>query len=111
MSDEGGETTVYFDAQEGTFRTSDGEEVEWDMSADADDAEEEEEDESQQEANDEEPEGSQTPQAAASTARPTQTITSMPPTAPDSAARPARRPNIVRRLSTATQRRVSLPVS
>ncbi|KAK5164350.1 uncharacterized protein LTR77_010046 [Saxophila tyrrhenica] len=104
---ESGETTVYFDAEEGTFRTSDGQEVEWDMTADTDETGEEEEDESpQEEGNEEEAEGSQTPQATASTARPTQTITSMSPNAESTAGVEARRPGILRRASTATQLRI-----
>lgn len=66
--DEEGETTLYFDAEEGTFRDADGDEVTFEM-GESEDAEGLEEDEEQ---GDEQEEGSQTPQA---TQRP-QTITS-----------------------------------
>jgi WD repeat-containing protein 23 len=102
---EGEETTLYFDAEEGTLRTADGEEVSFGMSEDstADDEEQEEENE----------DGNRTPQPAEGSQRPTQTITSMSTVTPSSAstATRTRRPSLARRLSSATQRRVSCPVS
>lgn len=107
MEEEAGETTLYYDAEEGTLRDEDGDEVTFDMgtesSIDASEAQEEGEEE----------EGSRTPQPAASASaeqRATQTITSTSPTAGDSAAA-ARRPGRLRRLSSATQSRVSSPLS
>lgn len=82
-----GETTLYFDAEEGTLRDADGDEVTIEMGEG--DEEEDEEEEGEQE------EGSQTPQAQAQ--RP-QTITSTSNTRPSSR---------LRRLSSATQSRVS----
>lgn len=85
-----GETTLYFDAEEGTLRDADGDEVTLEMGTE--DEYENEEQEGEQE------EGSQTPQAQ----RP-QTITSMSNTQPQTT-RPVGR---LRRLSSATQARVS----
>lgn len=103
---EGEETTLYFDAEEGTFRTESGHEITFDVD---EEGEEEEEDEEAEE--EEDGEGSRTPQPAASSMRPTQTITSTSSTSPDvsrnvSGATPRRR-GLLRRFSSATQRRVS----
>ena len=92
--DEGeGETTLYFDAEEGTSRDEDGESVTLEMSGS-------EEPESQQEEGGEE--GSRTPQAAGS-AQPerTQTFTSMSLTSTGTESARARRPSRLRRLSSA----------
>ncbi|KAK4540622.1 hypothetical protein LTR36_009052 [Oleoguttula mirabilis] len=74
VEEEAGETTLYFDAEEGVLRDEDGDEVDFEMGTESsiDESEEQEEDGGQ------EGEGSRTPQATASTARAqqaTQTIT------------------------------------
>lgn len=85
-----GETTLYFDAEEGTLRDADGDEVTLEMGTEDEDEEGEQEGEQE--------EGSRTPQAQ----RP-QTITSTSNTQ----AHTARRGGRLRRLSSATQTRVS----
>ena len=63
---EGEETTLYFDAEEGTLRTADGAEVSF------------EDDEDQEEQEEENEDGNRTPQPAAESAQQPQRITSMP---------------------------------
>lgn len=101
-----GETTLYFDAEEGTIRTESGTEIAIDMddensTLESEDLEEEDEDETQ------------TPTAEPvqddSSAR-AQTITSMSPLISSDSASP-RRPSLARRLSSATHRRVSRSLS
>lgn len=99
------ETTIYFDAEEGRLEMPDGTTLE----VVSDDEEEIEEDE---QGGEEGEEGSRTPQAAASTAqtatgvqRDPQTITSTSPTV--ATPTQALRPSLVRRASSAMQRRVS----
>ena len=106
-----GETTLYFDAEEGLLRTESGTEVTFDMSEDST-TNASEEPESQQDGEDD---GSRTPQAtqaagragAAQTQYTPQTITSMSPSGTPELRR--RRPSLARRLGTATQSRVSCP--
>lgn len=99
------ETTIYFDAEEGRLEMPDGTTLEV-----VSDNEEEDDGEAQGEEEEEEGgEGSRTPQATASTAQATgvqrdrETITSTS----DNATAPTARPGILRRASSATQRRVS----
>ena len=110
-----GDTTLYFDAETGTLRDEDGDEVTFDVGSSVDaseDQEEDDEEENDEEEDDEGAEGSQTPHATASTAaiqppqQARQTITSTSFSTPSSpeATRPAGR---LRRLSSATQSRVS----
>jgi WD repeat-containing protein 23 len=92
-------TTLYFDAEEGTLRTANGDQIEITMDGEAqeqvEDAEEEE---------DEEGQGSQTPQPAAPQQQQqrAQTITSTFSTTTND------RPSLLTRLSSATQQRVSM---
>lgn len=79
--EEEGETTLYFDAEEGTLRAANGQEITIDMGED--ETEDGEEDNEEEEDGTEE-QGAQTPQAAAS--RP-QTITSTSPSSPPSGRR------------------------
>lgn len=105
-------TTLYYDAEEGTLRTENGEELEFDMSTEDDETQEDEADD-----------GAATPtlpaaaadtsQNAAATQQAPQTITSETPnqTQPSVSAVPPvsagpRRPGRLRRLSSATQQRV-----
>jgi len=109
IDEEAGETTLYFDAEDGTLRDEDGDEVTLEMGTESSAEPESQEDEEEGE------EGTQTPQAAQSSEaaqqqRPTQTITSASPTTAASSPA-ARRPSRIRRLSSATQQRVSLLLS
>ena len=115
MDEEGGETTLYFDAEEGTIRDEDGNEVILDMDTE-DSAEPEsvvDEDDEEDEAEGEEEgdeDGAQTPHAAqpdagAEQQGASQTITSTSPTATASSV--PDRPSRLRRLSSVTQSNVS----
>lgn len=70
--DEEAETTLYFDAEEGTLRTEDGTAISLDI--DEESTNDEDEDEEQEEG---EENGTQTPQAAEQPRQQPQTITSM----------------------------------
>ena len=112
MDEDGeGETTLYFDAEDGTLRAEDGAEITFEMT-DESSANASEEPESQQEGDED---GSRTPtdapqsEESASAQRAPQTITSMSPSR--SVESRARRPSLARRLSSATQRRVSPSIS
>lgn len=90
VDDAEGETTLYFDAEEGTLRDADGDEVTLEMGTEDEDDNEEQEGEQE--------EGSRTPQAQRA-----QTITSTSNIQPHTERRAGR----LRRLSSATQTRVS----
>ena len=117
MDEEAGETTLYFDAADGTLRDEDGDEVTFEMgtesSAEPESLLGDEEEEEDGEEGEEEEEGSQTPHAgqpsdAAQQQRPAQTITS---TSANTQSIPvATRTSRLRRLSSATQSRVSTSV-
>ena len=98
--DEGEGTTLYYDAEEGTLRDADGDEVRFEVGDS-----EEPEDQEENEEEDEEGEGSQTPQQEDQSQARAQTITST-----SLATTNPRRPSRLRRISFATQRRVSLPL-
>ena len=116
-----GETTLYYDAEDGTIRDEDGDEVTFDVGSSVDASEDHEDDEGGEDDEEEEEEregaeGSQTPHATASTAatqarqQASQPITSMfesPALINNEAVSP---PGRLRRLSSATQSRVSLPI-
>lgn len=103
QGDAAGETTLYFDAEEGVLRTEDGEAVAFDLGSQDD-----------EEDGDDAEEGAQTPQPAQSNTaavpqpQQAQTITSMStiafPTVPP---QPADTIGRFRRFSAATQQRVS----
>ena len=97
---EAGETTLYYDAEEGVLRDEDGDEVVFETGPD--DEDEDPDTSPDVETEEDEAEGSRTPQppaAAEPPQRATQSITSTSPT--------TRRPSRLRRLSSATQTRVS----
>lgn len=124
--EEAGETTLYFDAEEGVLRDEDGDTVTFEMGSE-DSVDESQDDGEEAEMEDEEEEGTRTPQPGASSAaaaetggqqgeRATQTIrstssptTTQPGNETGGAASQPRRPSRLRRLSSATQTRVSSP--
>jgi len=111
MEDEAGETTLYYDAEDGTLRDEDGDEVTFETGTESSAEPESLVDEDGEEEGEQEgEEGSQTPHAAqsgeaAEQQRPTQTITGTSPGVGPSPI--ARRPSTLGRLSSATQQRVS----